>query len=83
MEWSACEVLLNLVWNCLLECFHAKEQLRSQGFLADIMAGFVTLPADFWENGAYQKVIICSRYFLMNCSSWNDMKYIIVDFTFC
>ena len=62
MEWSACEVLLNLVWNYSLECFHAKEQLRSQGFLADIMAGFVTLPADFWENGAYQKVIFCSRF---------------------
>lgn len=56
MEWSACELLLNLVWNCLLEFSRAKEQLRSQGFLADIMAGFVTLPADFWENGAYQKV---------------------------
>lgn len=56
MEWSACEALLNLLWNCLLESSHLKEKLRSQELLVNIIAGFMNLPIEFWKNGAFQKV---------------------------
>lgn len=56
MEWSACEALLNLLWNCLLESSHLKEKLRSQELLVNIIAGFMSLPIEFWKNGAFQKV---------------------------
>jgi len=56
MEWSACEALLKLLWNCLLESSHLKEKLRSQELLVNIIAGFMILPIEFWKNGAFQKV---------------------------